>query len=405
MRRGDFVVAMNDLQTLPRPARAVLADFVARHGTMPEWLVRAPGRVNLIGEHTDYNDGFVLPLAIDRAVWIALSAHDAPFVDVTALDMQETARFDLGTFTRGGPSWVEYLRGSAFVLHEAGHALRGWMGTMAGDVPLGAGLSSSAAVELATLRAFASIGTLPWSAPIMARLGQRAENTWVGVNCGIMDQMISAAGEAGRALLIDCRSLELTPVPLPPHVVVVVMDTATRRGLVDSAYNERRRQCDAAARHFGVKALRDVSAARFDAEAGALDPLTRRRARHVITENDRTVAAAQALQAGDASAVGQLMDQSHLSLRDDFEVSCDALDTIVALARPQPGCLGARMTGAGFGGCAVALVERVRVAAFVDAVRSGYRTRTGLDAALYVTTAQPGASALSRAELDALRRT
>jgi galactokinase len=396
---------MNDFPSLPLPARAVLHDFVERHGALPEWLVRAPGRVNLIGEHTDYNDGFVLPLAIDRAVWIALSAHDAPFVEVTALDKQETARFDLSGFTHDGPSWIEYLRGPAVVLHEAGHALTGWKGSMAGDVPLGAGLSSSAAVELATLRAFASVGQLPWSAPAMALLGQKAENAWVGVNCGIMDQMISAAGEAGRALLIDCRSLALTPVPLPPEVVVVVMDTATRRGLVDSAYNERRRQCDAAARHFGVPALRDVTFERFDAEAGALDDLIRKRAHHVITENDRTLAAARALQAGDATTVGVLMDQSHVSLRDDFAVSSDALDSIVAIARPQPGCLGARMTGAGFGGCAVALVERAQADAFVAAVRTQYRTRTGRDAALYVTTAQPGASAMSRTELNALPRT
>lgn len=393
---------MTAFASLPAPARLVLRDFIARHGTLPQWLVRAPGRVNLIGEHTDYNDGFVLPLAIDRAVWIALTPQEAPHVDVTALDQHETGRIDLARIARGGPSWLEYVRGPAWVLKEDGHRLTGWTGSLAGDVPPGAGLSSSAAVELATLRAFAAAGGLDWSPSAMALLGQRAENQWVGVNCGIMDQMISAAGEAGHALLIDCRTLGLTPVPLPPDVVVVVMDTATRRGLMDSAYNERRRQCETAAAHFGVAKLRDVSVERFDAESAALDPLTRRRARHVVTENERTLLAADALRAGDAAEVGRLMDLSHASLRDDFEVSSDALDTIVRIARPQPGCLGARMTGAGFGGCGVALVERAHADAFAASVHSAYESATGLDAALYVTTAQSGASAMSRARLEML---
>ena len=393
---------MTAFASLPTPARLVLQDFLSRQGTLPEWLVRAPGRVNLIGEHTDYNDGFVLPLAIDRAVWIALAPQTAARVDVTAIDQQESGTIALDHFAHRGSSWLEYLRGPAWALAQSGHALTGWVGTMAGDVPLAAGLSSSAAVELATLRAFASAGALDWSPAAMALLGQRAENEWVGVNCGIMDQMISAAGEAGHALLIDCRTLGLTPVPLPNDVVVVVMDTATRRGLMDSAYNERRRQCETAAAHFGVDKLRDVSSERFDAESGALDPLTRRRAKHVVTENARTLLAAEALQRGDAAEVGRLMDASHESLRDDFEVSSDALDTIVRIARPQPGCLGARMTGAGFGGCGVALVARTHADAFTAAVREAYRSATGLEAALYVTTAQPGASAMSRAHLESL---
>ena len=379
--------------TLPRPALDVLRDFTARHGVRPEWLVRAPGRVNLIGEHTDYNDGFVLPLAIERAVWIALSPHREPYVEVHALDKQESGRIDLTDFRRGGPSWLEYVRGPAHVLHQMDRPLAGWHGSMAGDVPLGAGLSSSAAVELATLRAFAAAGGLAWSPAEMARFGQRAENEWVGVNCGIMDQMISAAGEAGHALLIDCRTLALRPVPMPGDVVVVVMDTGTRRGLMDSAYNERRAQCEAAAKHFGVAALRDVTAARFDMESGALDAVTRRRARHVVTENARTLRAADALKAGDAATVGRLMDLSHESLRDDFAVSSPALDTMVSIAHRQQGCLGARMTGAGFGGCAVALVRREAADAFVEHVRTHYGAATGNTAALYVTTAQPGASA------------
>jgi len=393
---------MTDFAALPAPARAALTDFQARHGALPELLVRAPGRVNLIGEHVDYNDGYVLPLAIERAIWIALTPHDEPFVEVTALDIPETARIDLTHFERGGPSWAEYVRGPAYALHQAGHMLRGWVGSMAGDVPLAAGLSSSAAVELATLRAFAAAGNLSWDAPAMALLGQRAENEWVGVNCGIMDQMISATGAAGHAVLIDCRTLALTPVPLPRDAVVVVMDTSTRRGLTDSAYNERRAQCETAARHFGVQALRDVSPARFEAEGGALDAVTRRRARHVVTEIARTAQAAQALKAGDAVRVGKLMDLSHESLRDDFAVSNDPLNAIVEIAQLQPGCLGARMTGAGFGGCAVALVERAHASTFAATVQAEFKAQTGLDAALYVTAAEAGASVMSREEYSRL---
>lgn len=391
---------MSPTDPLPAPARAAIADFTARHGRPPEFLARAPGRVNLIGEHTDYNDGFVLPLAIERAVYIAFTPHDAPRVDVRALDQGESGTIDLAAPARGGPAWLEYLRGCAVALRDAGHQPAGWSGSLAGDVPPGAGLSSSAALELATLRAFATAGGLPWDAPAMAALGQRAENAWVGVHCGIMDQMISSAGEAGHALLIDCRSLALTPVPLPPAVVVVVMDTGTRRGLMDSAYNARRAQCEAAARHFGVPALRDVTPARFEQEAGALDAVTRRRARHVVTENARTVRAAEALRRGDVATVGRLMDLGHESLRDDFAVSSAALDAIVAIARAQDGCFGARMTGAGFGGCAVALVERAAVGRFTAAVREEYRAARGLEAALHPTTPQPGASVLARAEIE-----
>ncbi len=208
----------------------------------------APGRVNLIGEHTDYNDGFVLPMAIDRAVWIALAARDDGRVVVHSLDYDETAEFSLDHLVRGQPAWIEYLKGTAWSLQDAGHSLTGWEGVLMGDVPQGAGLSSSAALEMATARAFAAAGNLAWDPAAMALLGQQAENQWIGVNCGIMDQLISAAGRADHALLIDCRSLQTQPAPLPPGVAVAVLDTATRRGLVDSEYNTRRAQCEAAAR-------------------------------------------------------------------------------------------------------------------------------------------------------------
>ena len=226
----------------------------------------------------------------------------------------------------------------------------------------------------------------------MALLSQKAENQWVGMNCGIMDQMISAAGEADHALLIDCRSLQTTSVPLPHGTVAVILDTSTRRGLVDSAYNERRAQCEAAARYFGVPALRDVSLERFEAEAGGLDEVTLRRARHIITENARTVAAADAMARGDASEMGRLMDASHASMRDDFEISGPELNVMVDCARQAPGCFGARMTGGGFAGCAVALVQADRADEFAARVSADYEAATGLTPAIYISVASNGAS-------------
>jgi galactokinase len=365
--------------------------FATHFGQPPPLLVRAPGRVNLIGEHTDYNDGFVLPMAIDRAVWIALRPRPDAIVRVFSIEHEGWGQFNLATFSHENAGWLEYIKGTAWSLQGADHQLQGWEGVMAGDVPIGAGLSSSAALEMATARAFAAVSGLAWQPASMALLGQKAENKWVGVNCGIMDQMISAAGEAKHALLIDCRSLETESVPLPPDTTVVVMDTATRRGLVDSAYNERRAQCEEAAAYFGVQALRDVSFETFTAKAAGLDPLTRRRARHVITENDRTLAAVEAMRQGDAFTLGQLMNDSHISLRDDFEVSSPELDIMVEIAQGQQGCYGARMTGAGFGGCAVALVQSAAADTFAQTIARSYQAATQLEPSIYVCEATNGA--------------
>jgi len=373
----------------------VVEAFESRYGSRPAFVVRAPGRVNLIGEHTDYNDGFVFPMAIDRAAWIALRPRGDNRVVATSLDFDETRDFDLGRLEKGDDGWIEYLKGTAWALRDAGHALRGFEGIVAGDVPLGAGLSSSASIEMATARALAAVSGIPWSPAPMALLGQKAENKWVGVNCGIMDQLISAAGVADMALLIDCRSLETQPVPLPKGTVVVVLDTATRRGLVDSAYNERRAQCESAARLFGVKALRDVTSPQLAARASELDPTTLRRARHVVSEDERTLAAADAMRADDAERLGRLMDESHESLRCDFEVCNDGLNAMVEQARRAPGCFGARMTGAGFGGCAVALVAAQRSEAFVRQVEAEYRKATRLDPKVYVCRATNGAEILT----------
>ena len=370
----------------------VTQTFTTQFGGTPTYLVRAPGRVNLIGEHTDYNDGFVLPMAIDRAAWIALGPGDDRKVRVYALDYEETAEFSL-TALQKGKGWAEYIKGVANELKVAGFRVKGWDGVLGGDVPNGAGLSSSAAVEMAAARAFAEVSGFEWKPVRMAQVGQKAENRWVGVNCGIMDQMVSATAQAGNALFLDCRSLAYEQVPIPVGVAVVVMDTSTRRGLVDSAYNERRAQCEEAARFFGVKALRDVSLERFEDERGKIkDETVMRRARHIITENQRVLNAVAAMRANDVHTLGKLFDQSHASLRDDFEVTNEALNQIVAAAQSHPACFGARMTGAGFGGCAVALVDKGKVDEFVSAVRAGYRQKSELEAMMYVCQASEGAS-------------
>jgi galactokinase len=369
----------------------IVAKFTARFHELPRWVVRAPGRVNLIGEHTDYNDGFVLPLAIDRAVWLALRPRPDRRVAVYSVDYDQQGEFALDGLRHEKAGWIEYLKGTAWSLQDAGFCLTGWEGVLQGDVPLGAGLSSSAALEMATARALAAAGNLDWNPAKMAKLGQRAENKWVGVNCGIMDQLISAAGRAGHALLIDCRSLDTQPVPFPPGVAVAVLDTSTRRGLVDSAYNERRSQCEAAAKFFGVTALRDVTMAQFEKMAGGLDALTRRRALHVIGENDRTVEAAEAMRRGDAVKLGRLMNESHRSLRDDYEVSSDALNAMVECASAHEACFGARMTGAGFGGCAMALIRAEAADDFVARTAAAYQQKTGHKPAVYVCQATNGA--------------
>lgn len=366
--------------------------FTEHFGAIPSFIARAPGRVNLIGEHTDYNEGFVFPLAIDRAAWIALRPRADRRVVIRFLDFDQTVEFNLDDLSRVDTSPVEYVKGVASVLQSAGYSLCGWEGVIKGDVPIGAGLSSSAALEMAAIRAFEAVSGFAWDAPVMAKLGKQVENDWLGLGTGIMDQMISAAGQAGHALLIDCRTLDFKPAPLPAGTVVVVMDTGTRRGLVHSKYNERREQCEAAAKHFGVKMLRDISVDDFNARADELEDTVRRRASHVITENARTLAAYNAMQAGDARILGALMDASHDSLRDDFEVSTDALNLMVQIAQRHPACHGARMTGAGFGGCAVALVMESAATQFVEFVSTGYAQQSDETPALYVCQASDGAS-------------
>ncbi len=374
---------------------AVLEEaFRHTYGYAPTFLARAPGRVNLIGEHTDYNDGLVLPMAIDREAVVVGAPRDDNVVNLFSLHYNEKLSFDLGTIARRQEHhWSHYVLGVADALLRAGHTLKGFDGVLGSDVPIGSGLSSSAAVELATLMAFAAATPSLQLSPLdAARLAQRAENCFVGVQCGLMDQLIAALGRAGHALLIDCRTLAHQPVPLPEGYTVVIIDTAAPRALASSAYNERRAQCEQAARLLGVPALRDVSPEELARRQTELPPLLARRARHVVRENQRVLQAVEALRAGDVAELGALMNQSHDSLRDDYEVSSPALDAAVEIARATDGVLGARMTGAGFGGCAIALAAQACVPALTTNLLAHYPKRTGLTPRLYPCSASDGAT-------------
>jgi len=360
----------------------------------PEFLVRAPGRINLIGEHTDYNDGFVLPLAIDHAVWLALRTRQDRMVIVYSLDFAEKVEFSLDDI-RHDRGWSENIKGIAWAFQDAGYHLNGWEGIMAGDVPIGAGLSSSAAAGLVTARAFAEANDVDWNLERMAKICQAAENQWLGLNSGIMDQMVSAGARLGHAFFLDCRSLEFQHVPIPPDIAILVLDTTTRRELVNSAYNQRRAECAAAARFFGVPALRDVTLDMLVERSALVDDVLFRRTRHVVTENQRVLNAVAALRLGDIFGLGELLKASHVSLRDDFEVSNNALDQMVACALHRPECYGARMTGAGFGGCAVALVRSDALETFIRSVKLCYLHATGVDADIYVCFPSEGASVIS----------
>ena len=382
----------------------VIEQFEQRFHTPPAFVVRAPGRVNLIGEHTDYNDGFVLPMAIEYAVWIALRPNTTRSLNLAFVDFDQQSSFDLANFEAGAFAPIEYVKGMARKLLNDGYTLTGWDGVMSGNVPSGAGLSSSAAVEMAIGKAFQAVSGFEIAPKQLAQSGQWVENEWLKLKSGIMDQMISASGVEGHALLIDCRSLETQLAPLPPQCAVVIMDSGTRRNLVDGKYNERFAQCAQATQLLGVSKLRDADLALLEEHAHRLDPLTYRRAHHVISENARTLQACDAMHANDATQLGQLMNASHTSLRDDFEVSGEALNQIVEIAQAQAECFGARMTGGGFAGCAVALVDRARASDFAERVLHTYletyfnhRQALPNDATpqLYVCTPSQGAQVLT----------
>jgi len=366
--------------------------FETRFGSSPTHLIRAPGRVNLIGEHTDYSGGFVLPLALEEAHWIAVRPRNDQAVMLHSLDYDDSTKVNLAEPQLHLKGWQEYLNGVVWVLQEENWPISGWEGVMSGDVPQGAGLSSSAALEMAFIRAFAEISGISWKPKLSAKLAQRAESEWVGVSCGIMDQLISACGVTGHALFIDCRNLDIQQVPLPEGLRVIILDTKTRRGLVASHYNERHSQCKEASAILGKSLLRDATLSELDAQSAGMKHLLYRRAKHVITENERVLQAVNAMLANEHQHLGQLMQDSHKSLRDDFEVSNSALDEMVECALTAPGCQGARMTGAGFGGCAVALVTAEKEGDFVNSIRECYLKKTGLDPQIISCTPANGAS-------------
>ncbi|MCE7556132.1 galactokinase [Aliivibrio fischeri] len=361
----------------------------------PTHIVQAPGRVNLIGEHTDYNDGFVLPCAINYQTVVAAAKRDDNIVRVVSVDYgNETDEFDITqeiTFQEN-KMWSNYIRGVVKCLIGRDYEFKGADISVSGNVPQGAGLSSSAALEVVIGQTFKELYNLNISQAEIALNGQQAENEFVGCNCGIMDQMISAEGNENHAMLLDCRSLETTAVSMPEDMSVVIINSNKKRGLVDSEYNTRREQCEEAARIFGVKALRDVTIEEFNAKAHELDEMVAKRARHVITENDRTEEAAKVLASGDMKRMAVLMAESHASMRDDFEITVSEVDTLVDIVKNVIGEEGGvRMTGGGFGGCIVALVPPMLVDEVKAAVEELYEAKTGLKESIYVCQATNGA--------------
>jgi galactokinase len=364
----------------------------------PAFTVRAPGRVNLLGEHVDYNDGFVLPAAIDRAVWIACSPSSSPHSTLIAVDLDERISFSSATIptktdVEGNPlpHWAKYPVGVAWALNEAGYKIHPINAVFTSDVPRGSGLSSSAAVEMVFASAWQAAAGFEAGAMTRARLGQRAENQYVGVNCGIMDQFASACGKRDHALYLDCRSLEWQAVPLPQDVAIVVADTAVPRSLSDSAYNERRSACEEAARLLGAGSLRDVPVDDFFRHKNKMPESIARRAQHVVEEIQRTEQAVHLLRQGDVKAFGRLMSECHVSLRDLYEVSCPELDVMVQIAHGLNGCYGARLTGAGFGGCTVNLVARNEAESFARALAYRYGRETDKEPKVYICRADDGA--------------
>ena len=361
-------------------------------------LVRAPGRVNLIGEYTDFNLGFVLPAAIDREVWIAFEPTERPEVELTSMELGETRSFSLeGLSPTAGKAttWIDYVAATAWAMGQAGLPVRGFRGVLDSTIPVGSGLSSSAALEMASSFALADPRAPRPPAAEMAAIAQRGENVYVGVNCGIMDQFASAAGLEGNALLIDCRVNQAMATPIPEALSLVVCDTATPRRL-GTAYNTRRSECELgvrliAEREPGVESLRDVDVEMLERNRDRLPENVAHRCEHIVREDDRVTATVAALKNGDLDALGRLFAASHASLRDLLEVSSPELDIMVEIATAVPGVIASRMTGGGFGGCTVSLVARGAEVALEETVLREYKKRTGLAAKVYAVSAVDGA--------------
>jgi len=380
----------------------LINSFKERFGMNPDIISRGPGRVNLIGEHTDYNQGFVLPVAIDRDIAIVSKVRDDRIVRLYSLDFNIEVEFPLDNIVYDEDNkWSNYPKGVARILQEEGYNLRGMDGVITGNVPQGAGLSSSAAFEVAMAMNFEKLSGLEIDPVKMALLSQKAENKFVGVNCGIMDQFISRMGKKDHALLLDCRNLEFDLVPFVlEDVKLVVCNTNKTRGLMDSEYNARRRECERGVKLLeeylpGIESLRDVELKDFMKCKYHLPEVTEKRCRYVIKENDRVLESVEALEEDeDLIRFGELMNQSHIGLRDDYEVSCPELDAMVEIAWKTEGVIGSRMTGAGFGGCTVTIVTDDAFDVLVENVKNEYPKRTGLKPEIFVFSAEDGAGTI-----------
>ncbi|MBN1557156.1 MAG: galactokinase [Lentisphaerae bacterium] len=374
--------------------------FETRYGRAPAVWVRAPGRVDLMGSHTDYNEGCVLTMAIDRDTRIAAAPRDDRRVQVYAMDVGAGAAFDLDTIAHDPDTpWCEYVRGVAAVLQEAGYALTGCDAVIQSTVPIGSGLSSSAALECAAAVLFRELGGWTVDPVRLALLCQKSETAFVGMNCGVLDQYSSIMGEAGCVLLLDCRALTSRPAPLADGIHAVICDTRAERKLTGSEYGERRGQCEEGVRllkraYPDITALRDVTLEQFDAGAGALPDVVAKRCRFVIEENDRVTRLAEALSAGDRKRIRALMDGSYAGARDLYEIVSPEMAALEDAMLNAPGVIGARQAGAGFGGCMVALVEADRLEAFAPHVREAYQAAVSIDPHVYPVAAAAGAGLL-----------
>jgi len=377
-------------------AEQIYGLYREKFGCPPEIVVSAPGRVNLIGEHTDYNDGFVLPIAIDKNVMIGGTLRADDKVQIFSINFEQFEEFSIADLEKTN-SWTDYIKGVICEFQKLGYAVNGFQGVIGGNVPRASGLSSSAAIEVATAFFLAKLHEIELPREQMATMCQRAENLFVGVNCGIMDQFISCLGQARHAVYLDCRDLSYQVIPFElEDAVVVICNSNVKRQLVDSAYNERRAQCEEGVRLLqaklpGITALRDVSSAQLEIYAALLPPLVYQRCRHVITEDERVTEATQALRQHDLVGFGKLLNQSHASLRDDYAVSCRELDILVEIAQGVEGTLGSRMTGAGFGGCTVSIVKESALPHFKNVVIAEYAKRTGITTDIYTSQAEDGA--------------
>lgn len=378
------------------------SNFKEIFGGQPEIVVQAPGRVNLLGEHTDYNEGFVFPMAINRWVAFALRRTTGYTAMIRSVEYGEEVKFETNQALKPSGTWIDYPKGMVKEFQALGLSVGGFEGVLAGDVPVGAGLSSSAAVEMAVGKGILGLNHFPMSGTELAHLSQRAENQFVGVHCGIMDQFISANAQAGHALFLDCRDLSFEHVPFPKGWFrIVICNSGVKRGLDNSAYNDRRRACEQGVQKLSVatgkeiQSLRDVDRQFLEFHRNALPDLVFRRCLHVVTENERTCMGVGLLKRRKLKEFGALMDHSHISLRDYYEVSSPELDLLVEIARNVSGVLGSRMTGAGFGGCTVNLVEDSAVEGVEMEVKASYRNETGRIPEVYVCSPVNGAEKIS----------